>query len=94
LGPLLDGIGLRLLQAHHGRHAAGLLLDAEHEPTGLPQLEQSLTLTRKAIRKKAIIVQRSAGTPADPAALHLLHAHCQQRRTAVAVSMPGRSGSR
>jgi RNA-directed DNA polymerase len=54
----------------------GLLLHAEREPTSLPDWEQLLTVTRKAVRKTAIIAQRATGTPDDPAALHLLHAHC------------------
>jgi RNA-directed DNA polymerase len=89
--PPLDGISLRLLRAQHGRCPAcgGLLLFAELEPTGLPEWEQWLTVSRKAIRKKAIIAQRAAGRPDDPAALQLIHMHCQQRRTAVAVNMPG-----
>jgi RNA-directed DNA polymerase len=93
--PPLDGISLRLLRAQHGRCPAcgGLLLYAEHEPTGLPEWETWLTVTRKAVRKKAIIAQPEPGTPDDPAALRLIHAHCQQQRTAVAVSIPGRSCS-
>jgi RNA-directed DNA polymerase len=94
--PPLDGLSLlRLLQAQHGRCPAcgGLLLHAEHEPTGLPKWEQWLTVTRKAVRKKAIIAEREPGTPDDPAVLRLLHALCQQPRTAVAVSVPGRACS-
>jgi RNA-directed DNA polymerase len=88
--PPLDGLSLRLLWAQHGRCPAcgGLLLYAEQEPTGLPEWERWLTVTRKAVRKKAIIAQREAGTSDDPAALRLIHAHCQERRTAVAVSVP------
>jgi RNA-directed DNA polymerase len=93
--PPLDGLSLRLLQAQHGRCPAcgGLLLHAQHEPNGLPEWEQWLTVTRKAVRKKAILAQRETGTPDDPAVLRLIHAHCQQPRTAVAVSVPGRSCS-
>jgi hypothetical protein len=32
---------------------------------------------------------RPAPTGHEPAAVHLVHAHCQQRRTAVTISVPG-----
>jgi RNA-directed DNA polymerase len=90
--PPLDGISLRLLRAQHGRCPAcgGLLLHAEHEPTTLPEWEQWLTVTRKAVRKKVITTQGvTPGTPDGPVAIQLIHAHCQQRRTAIAVSLAG-----
>jgi RNA-directed DNA polymerase len=92
--PQLDGTSLRLLQAQHGRCPAcrGLLLHAEHEPTTLPEWEQWLTVTRKAVRKKAITAQPvTPGGLDDPVALQLGHAHYQQRRSAIAVSLPGKT---
>jgi RNA-directed DNA polymerase len=91
--PPLDGISLRLLRAQRGRCPAcgGLLLHAEHEPTSLPEWEQWLTVTRKAVRKKAITAQPGPGRSDDPVTLQLVHAHCQQRRTAVAVKLPNTS---
>lgn len=92
--PPLDSISLRVLRAQRGRCPAGrgLLLHAEHEPTSLPEWERWLTVTRKAVRKHAIIAQPGKpGTPGDRVVVQLIHAHCQQRRTAVAVSVPARS---
>jgi RNA-directed DNA polymerase len=88
--PPLDGISLALLRAQGGRCRAcgGLLLLADHEPTNLPDWEQWLVMTRNAVRKKAITAERDPGTPGDPVAVHLVHAHCRQRHTAVAVTLP------
>ncbi|MHB8296591.1 MAG: group II intron maturase-specific domain-containing protein [Acidimicrobiales bacterium] len=57
--PPLDGVSLRLLQAQHGRCSAcgGLLLSADHEPQTLPEWEQWLTVTRKALRKQAVTAE-------------------------------------
>jgi RNA-directed DNA polymerase len=74
----------------HGRCPAcgGLLLYAEHEPSSLPEWEQWLNVTRKAVRKKAITAhQVTAETPDDAAKFQLVHAYCQERRTAVSVSL-------
>jgi len=82
--PPLDGVSLRLLKAQGGRCPAcgGLLLAADHEPQTLPEWEQWLTATRKAVRKQAITAARGPGTPDEPVALSLIHAHCQPRRKA------------
>ncbi|MFN2503119.1 MAG: group II intron reverse transcriptase/maturase [Acidimicrobiales bacterium] len=79
--PPLDGVSLRLLKAQHGRCPAcgGWLLAADHEPQSLPEWEQWLTDTRKALRKQAVTAERTPGRMDDPAALRLLHAHCQRR---------------
>lgn len=61
---------------------------SEHEPTGLPEWEQWLAVTRKAVRKKAITAQLGTGTSDDPVALRLAHAYFQQRLTAIAVKQP------
>ncbi len=89
--PPLDGVSLRLLQVQHGRCplCGGLLLFAEHEPSSLPEWEQWLNVTRKAVRKKAITVSDvTATTPDDHAKFHLVHASCQRRRTAIAINWP------
>jgi hypothetical protein len=49
---------------------------------------QWLTVTRKAVRKKAITAEREPGMPGDSVALHLVHAHCRQRRIS-AGQLPG-----
>jgi len=88
--PPLDGISLALLRAQAGRCpvCGGLLLLADHEPSNLPEWEEWLTVTHKAVRKKAITAEREPGMPGDRVALHLVHAHCRQRRLA-ALSVPG-----
>ncbi len=90
--PPLDGISLALLRAQ-GRRCpvcGGLLLLADHEPSDLPEWEEWLTVTLKAVRKKAITAERELGMPGDRVALHLVHAHCRQWRL-TALSVPGTS---
>jgi RNA-directed DNA polymerase len=88
--PPLDRVSLALLKAQHGRCPAcgELLLHADQQPQTLPQWEQWLAATRKAVRKQAITAERVPGTPDDPVALRLLHARCRPRRTAVTTSGP------
>ncbi len=77
----LDIGSLRLLQAQHGRcpSCGELLLDADRPPQSPREWEQWLTVTRKAMVRKAIVV-RADGTP-DEANLRLLHAHCHRQNT-------------
>ena len=42
--------------------------------------EQWLTVTRKAVRKHAITAEQGPGTPDEPVAFHLVHAHCRRGR--------------
>lgn len=86
--PPLDRAGLRLLMAQHGRCplCGDYLLHADREPQSPEQWEQWLAVTRKAVRKQAITADPGPGTPDEPVALRLLHAHCA-RRTAVRRSM-------
>jgi RNA-directed DNA polymerase len=80
----LDRTSLRLLQAQHGRCPVckELLLHADHEPQSPEQWEQWLKVTRRAIRKHAIVADTGSGTPGGTVAFRLLHAHCHRRRTA------------
>ena len=57
----------------------GLLLHADHEPQTPHEWEQWVKATRKAIRKQAVITQAGRGTPDEPVAPQLLHAHCARR---------------
>jgi RNA-directed DNA polymerase len=84
--PPLDGLSVRLLQAQRGRCpvCGALLLDADREPQCLPEWEQWLTVTRKALRKQAVIAQRGPGAPDETVTIHLVHAHCRPRQPAVA----------
>ena len=79
--PPLDGVSLRLLRAQHSRCplCGGLLLHADHEPQSPEEWEEWLKVIRRATRKQAITTHREGGTPDDPVALHLVHAHCQRR---------------
>jgi RNA-directed DNA polymerase len=79
--PPLDQSRLRLLQAQHGRcpYCRGLLLHADHEPQTPQEWEQWVKVTRKAIRKRAIIADAGQGMSGEPVALQLLHAHCARR---------------
>ena len=70
--------------------AAGYCCLPIMSPTGLSEWEQWLTVTRKAVRKKAITAKREPGMPGGPVAVHLVHAHCRQRRLA-AFNVPGAS---
>jgi len=79
--PPLDLSRLRLLQAQHGRCplCRGLLLDADSEPQTPEEWEQWVKVTRKAIRKQAIIADADRGTSDEPVALRLIHAYCARR---------------
>ena len=79
--PPLDRAGLRLLIAQHGRCplCGDLLLHADHEPQSPQDWEQWLKVTRKAVRKQMITADPGPGTPDEPVALRLLHAHCARR---------------
>jgi RNA-directed DNA polymerase len=75
----MDTTSLRLLQAQHGQCplCGELLLDADRPPQSPREWEQWLTVTRKAMTRKAITAQ-PGGTP-DEAKLRLLHAHCHRQ---------------
>jgi RNA-directed DNA polymerase len=79
--PPLDQSRLRLLQAQHGRCplCQDLLLHADQEPQTPQEWETWVKVTRKAIRKQAIIADTGQGTSDEPVALHLIHAHCARR---------------
>ena len=70
-----------LLRRQRGRCplCRGLLLYASHEPHDEREWEQWHTTIRKAIRKEAITAVMDLGTPGEPAAYHLIHAHCRRR---------------
>jgi RNA-directed DNA polymerase len=86
--PPLDASRLRLLQAQQGRCpiCRDLLLLADHEPQTPHEWEQWVTVTRKAIRKQAVIVNTVHGMSNEPVALHLIHAHCARRSASSATS--------
>jgi RNA-directed DNA polymerase len=88
--PPLDGISLGFLKAQHGRCplCGELLLIADHEPQSPEEWEQWFKVTRRAVRKQAITAEQLPGTPDESVALHLVHAHCQRRHSADAVSAP------
>jgi RNA-directed DNA polymerase len=88
--PPLDGLTLRLLRAQHGRcRACGdLLLLADREPQTLPEWEQWLAVTRKAVRKQAVAAEQEPGNPDDPVMFRLVHAHCRRRPDAVVDNKP------
>jgi RNA-directed DNA polymerase len=79
--PPLDQSRLRLLQAQRGRCplCRGLLLHADHEPQTPEEWETWVKVTRKAIRKHAIITDAGQGTSDKTDALRLIHAHCERR---------------
>ena len=85
--PPLDGLTLGLLRAQHGRCPAcgQLLLYADQEPQTLPQWEQWLAVTRKAVRKQAITAEQAPGPPDDHVAVRLLHAWCRPQATHTSV---------
>jgi len=78
--PPLDGVSLRLLKTQHGRcpTCGALLLLADHEPQSPEEWEQWLMVTRKALRKDAINVERGHGTPDGPVVSRLVHADCRR----------------
>jgi RNA-directed DNA polymerase len=85
--PPLDGVTLGLLTAQQGRCAicGGLLLAADHEPESPDEWAQWLMATRKAVRREAVTAEPVPRTPDDPAAVQLVHAHCQRRPQAAAA---------
>ncbi|MGW3473643.1 group II intron reverse transcriptase/maturase [Saccharopolyspora sp. NPDC000995] len=86
--PPLDKSRLRLLQAQHGRCplCRSLLLHADQEPQSPEEWETWVKVTRKAIRKQAIITYAGHGTSDDTAALRLVHAHCARQANSGARS--------
>jgi hypothetical protein len=56
-----------------------LLLHTDREPQSPEEWQQWLATTRRAIRKHAIATSVDLGKPDEPAALHLMHAHCPRR---------------
>ena len=91
--PPLDGLSLRLLRTQRGRCPVcdELLLLAHREPQSLPEWELWLAVIRKAVRKQAVTAEREPGTPDDPVAFRLVHAHCRPRRAANAGRQAQRS---
>jgi RNA-directed DNA polymerase len=77
--PPLDRLTLSLLQAQHGRCPAcgQLLLYADHQPRTLPEWEQWLAVTRKAVRKQAVTAEPVPASQDDPAVVRLIHAWCR-----------------
>jgi RNA-directed DNA polymerase len=77
----VDPATWHLLRRQRGRCplCRGLLLHADHQPQGPGEWQQWHTATRKAIRKHAITSVTGPGTPDEPAAHHLIHAHCRSR---------------
>ncbi len=83
--PPLDGVSLGLLKTQGGRCplCSELLLLADREPQSPDEWEQWITVTRKAVRKTAIAIERRHGTSDEATALQLVHADCRRRsRTA------------
>ncbi|MGH7692630.1 MAG: group II intron reverse transcriptase/maturase [Candidatus Dormibacteria bacterium] len=81
--PPLDRVSLRLLRAQAGRCpvCGGLLLLADHAPRSPTEWEQWVMVTRRAVRKQAVTAEREPGTPDQPVAIRLVHAHCQRRHS-------------
>jgi RNA-directed DNA polymerase len=79
--PPLDRTSLSLIKAQHGRCplCGELLLLADDEPQSPEAWEQWLNVIRKAVRKQAITAEQRPGTPDEPVALQLVHAHCRRR---------------
>lgn len=86
--PPIDRASRRLLAKQRGRCplCRGLLLYATTEPQTPDEWERWLTVTRKAITKKAIAIDAGRGTPDEPVAIRLVHTHCQRRHPAAADS--------
>jgi len=55
---------------------------ADEEPRTLPEWEQWVEATRKAVRKEAVTAERGAGMSDETATLHLTHARCRPRHNA------------
>jgi RNA-directed DNA polymerase len=79
--PPVDGITMGRLKTQHGRCPLcdELLLFADNEPQSPEGWEQWLRVTRKAVRRDALTVERGSGRPDEPVAFRLVHAHCQRR---------------
>ncbi len=94
--PPLDKVTLRLLKAQHGRcPVCGVfLLAADCEPRSLPEWEQWLATTRKAVRKQAVTAERAPGKPDETVALRLVHARCKPRPVPGPSTEPGSSAAR
>jgi RNA-directed DNA polymerase len=88
--PPLDSVSLRLLKAQRGRCpvCGGLLLLADHEPQDPREWEQWLNVTRKAVRKQAVTVEREPGLADETVTIRLMHAQCRQRHTATTGTKP------
>ncbi|MGI5515826.1 group II intron reverse transcriptase/maturase [Streptomyces sp. CA-106131] len=88
--PPLASAVLRLIQAQDSRCplCGALLLHADHEPQRPDAWEQWLKAVRHAIRKHAFIADAAVGTPDEPAAPRLVHAHCHRRQTLGADGRP------
>jgi RNA-directed DNA polymerase len=86
----VDAATWHLLRRQRGRCplCRGLLLHADHQPQSPGEWQQWHTATRKAIRKHAITSVIDPGTPDEPAAHHLIHAHCRRRTSS---SGPGQA---
>jgi RNA-directed DNA polymerase len=82
--PPLDRTSLSLLKTQHGccPLCGELLLLADYEPQSPEEWEQWLIVIRKAVRKQAITAEQKPGTPDEPVALQLVHAHCRRRSDA------------
>jgi RNA-directed DNA polymerase len=77
--PAPEGADLRLMKAQRGRcpNCKGLLLTTDHEPQSPDEWEQWLKVTRRALRKQAVVIERGPGK-GDRSAVRLVHAHCRQ----------------
>ncbi|WP_306665078.1 MULTISPECIES: group II intron maturase-specific domain-containing protein [Streptomyces] len=84
----VDAMTVRLLREQHGRCSicGGLLLHADHPPRSPQEWEAWRVVIRKAISKQYIAFP-GGGTP-DGQRLRLLHAHCQRRNEAAAMTSP------
>jgi RNA-directed DNA polymerase len=78
--PPLPRSDLRLLETQHGRCPVcrGLLLHADTEPQSPHEWEQWFTVTRKAVRRQAMLTA-VVDTPDDHAAVRLIHTYCRRR---------------
>jgi RNA-directed DNA polymerase len=76
---------LRLLKTQHGRCplCGALLLLADREPQSPEEWEQWLKVTRQAVRKAAIAVERRPGEPDTKVVFRLVHSDCLRRSAAV-----------
>ena len=79
--PPLDGLSLSLIKTQYGRCplCGEFLLFADYEPQSPEEWEQWLKVIRRAVRKQAIAAEQRPGTPDEPVAYQLVHAHCQRR---------------